>query len=354
MEMSLRGAVWVIAAGVLAAGVYLLREPLIQFSLALLLWLGVTGIADAVRERAPFIPRIVLLPLAVIVVVGLLVLLGMGIAGNVGDLAANADGYEDRLNAVVVEIYGLVGLQNMAPTITDLASRIDPRAFVGEVAAGVQTLASNLVFILIFLAFLFPAANRIPAKLDEIFADSEKRGYAAEVLKSIGVSMRRYLWVQTIVSAIITVLTFITLTLIGLDHALFWAFLIFFLNYIPTIGSIVAVALPTAFALVQFTSLTPILAVAFGVGIWQFVIGNFVQPRLTGSSLNLSAVVVLLALAIWGAVWGVAGAFLAAPMTVMLMIVLAQFRTTRWIAILLSENGKPAVYHPTVLKSEIG
>jgi predicted PurR-regulated permease PerM len=91
-----------------------------------------------------------------------------------------------------------------------------------------------------------------------------------------------------------------------------------------------------------------------GVGVWQFVIGNFIQPRMTGDSLNLSAVVVLLALAIWGSIWGIAGAFLAAPMTVMLMIVLAQFPTTRWIAILLSEDGKPTPDAERVSKSDSG
>jgi predicted PurR-regulated permease PerM len=75
---------------------------------------------------------------------------------------------------------------------------------------------------------------------------------------------------------------------------------------------------------------------------------------MTGDSLNLSAVVVLLALAIWGAIWGIAGAFLAAPLTVMLMIVLAQFPSTRWIAILLSADGKPTPEMTRLSKSDSG
>jgi predicted PurR-regulated permease PerM len=155
-------------------------------------------------------------------------------------------------------------------------------------------------------------------------------------------------------SLIITGLTYTTLTIIGLENALFWSFLIFFLNYIPTIGSIAAVVLTTAVALVQFPTLGPVVAVFAGVGAWQFIIGNFLQPRMTGESLNLSAVVVLLALAIWGAMWGIVGAFLAAPLTVMLMIVLAQFQSTRWIAILLSEDGAPTPETTDLSKSESG
>jgi predicted PurR-regulated permease PerM len=197
------------------------------------------------------------------------------------------------------------------------------------------------VFTLIFLAFLFPAASVMGEKLDQIFRGKGRREAARDVLARIRVSMERYLWVQTVMSLIITALTYITLVIIGLDNALFWSFLIFFLNYIPTIGSLAAVILTTAVALVQFPTLGPVVAVFAGVSVWQFVIGNFVQPRMTGDSLNLSAVVVLLALSIWGLVWGIVGAFLAAPLTVMIMIVLAQFPTTRWIAILLSADGKP-------------
>ena len=168
----------------------------------------------------------------------------------------------------------------------------------------------------------------------------------------IRVSMERYLWVQTVISVIITLLTYITLTLVGVQNALFWSFVIFFLNYIPTIGSIVATILVAAAALVQFDSIGPIIAASVGVGAWQFLVGNFIQPRMTGESLNLSAVVVLLALAIWGTIWGIAGAFLAAPLTVMLMIVLAQFESTRWIAILLSADGKPIPENGALNKSD--
>jgi predicted PurR-regulated permease PerM len=97
--------------------------------------------------------------------------------------------------------------------------------------------------------------------------------------------------------------------------------------------------------MVQYDDWRYVAAVALGLHIWQFGIGTFVQPRLTGSSLNLSAIVVILSLALWGALWGIAGVFLAAPLTVMLMIVLDQFDDTRWIAVLLSADGRPSLSH---------
>jgi len=73
----------------------------------------------------------------------------------------------------------------------------------------------------------------------------------------------------------------------------------------------------------------------------QFVIGNTIQPKMMGDSMNLSALVVILALSVWSALWGGVGAFLSAPLTVIIMIILAQFPTTRWIAVLLSADGDP-------------
>ena len=340
MDLSVRGASWIIAAGVIAAGLYFLREPLTQFAMALILWLAIDGLAVSLDKRLPYVPRWVALPAALLCVLGLVALMGWVVVINVGAMMAQSEHYVTRLNEVLAQAYGALGLPGAAPTVTSLVARIGPERIAGEIGASLQNLASDVIFILIYLGFLFPAASTMSDKWDRIFV-GEQREAAREAGRRIRDSMERYLWVQTVVSLIITALTYATLVIIGLDHALFWSFVIFFLNYIPTVGSIAAVVLVTAVALAQFSSLTQVAAVFAGVGAWQFLIGNFVQPRMTGDSLNLSAVVVLLALAIWGTIWGIAGAFLAAPLTVMLMIVLAQFESTRWIAILLSADGKP-------------
>jgi predicted PurR-regulated permease PerM len=273
---------------------------------------------------------------------------------NVSAMLGESASYEQRLDQVLAEAYAALGIGGAPPTVAGLVARLDPARIASELAEGVQNLASDVVFILMYLGFLFPATALMSDKLDRIFTDPKRREAARDVGRRIRGSMERYLWVQTVVSLIITALTYATLVIIGLENALFWSFVIFFLNYVPTIGSVAAVVLVTAVALAQFTSLPHVAAVFIGASAWQFLIGNFVQPRMTGDSLNLSAVVVLLALAIWGAIWGMAGAFLAAPLTVMLMIVLAQFPSTRWIAILLSADGKPTPETTRMSKSESG
>jgi AI-2 transport protein TqsA len=126
-----------------------------------------------------------------------------------------------------------------------------------------------------------------------------------------------------------------------LENALFWALVIFLLSYVPVIGAIAGSILPTVFALVQFSTPVPAVVILATTQIIGFVVGNIIQPRMTGDTLNLSILMVFLSLAFWGKLWGGPGTFLAVPLTVMAMIILSQFESTRWIAVMMSNNGNP-------------
>jgi predicted PurR-regulated permease PerM len=125
----------------------------------------------------------------------------------------------------------------------------------------------------------------------------------------------------------------------GIDFAGFWAVMIFFLYYIPTVGSILAIVAPALLTLVQFDHLTPFLIVLFVIGTIQIVMANVIEPAIMGRSLNLSPLVVIVSLMVWGTIWGVVGMFLSVPIMVVLLIVLAHFDATRPVAVLLSANG---------------
>jgi predicted PurR-regulated permease PerM len=350
MNSAERAALWIVATGVIAAGLYFLREPLTQISLALILWLAIDGLTRTLSKHIPFMPGWLALPIALILVLSLTALTMFVVVTNVGAMAADYALYEARFNMILAQAHAALGLSGAPPTLANLIARLDPTRVAAELGQGLQAFASDAIFILIYLGFLFPAGAVMSKKLSFIFGRGAEREAARGVFNRIRESMERYLWVQTVVSLIITGLTYGTLLGFGVQNALFWSFVIFFLNYIPTIGSIAASVLVFAVALVQFPNLATVAGVTLIVSAWQFLIGNFLQPRMTGDSLNLSAIVVLLALAIWGLIWGIAGAFLAAPLTVMLMIVLAQFRSTLWIAILLSADGKPTPRESTLSK----
>ncbi|MEM1390978.1 MAG: AI-2E family transporter [Pseudomonadota bacterium] len=344
--------IWVIATGVIIALLYFGRAILAPFALAVFLFLIIEGFARVIDERSDLLKRGFSRIVAILTVlggfIGFIVLLARGVA-QFGGQSAN---YERKINQLISDAYTLFQLGD-APTLTELVFNETGQRFFGTIANATSSLTGDLVLILIYVAFLFLAQSAWPQKLDRIFPDGETREQARQVGNEARKGIESYLWTQTVISALITVLTYLTLIALGLENALFLCALIFILNYIPTIGSIVAAMVPPLFALVQpeiplwvpgedpqNTYIFAALVFA-GVSFWQFSIGNFVQPRIMGDTLNLSALVVLLSLAIWGAIWGIPGMFLSAPLTVLMMILFAQSESTRWIAILLSANGKP-------------
>lgn len=345
--------IWITAAVAIGWTLHLGREILAPFALSVFVWLVMEGLARAIRRLAPVLPdwtaHAVSILLTAAAVVGFISVLAQGVR----DFAAHADLYEGRINTLIADAYGLVGLKD-APSLSKLLFSDASVRFIEPILASAQGLAGDVVIVMIYVGFLYLASTTWSKKLDRIFPGEASRAKARLVGAEVRRSMEQYLWVQTVLSLITSALTYASLAVLGLDNALFWAFVIFFLNYIPTIGSIFATVLPALFALVQPVwpawmpgdpSVNAVLV--FGaVGVWQFAIGNFLQPRMMGDSLNLSAIVVLLSLAVWGALWGIPGMFLSAPLTVILMILIAQIPGARWIAVLASADGAPGLRAP--------
>ncbi len=340
MDATTRASALFIAVAVLIFGLVWLREILAPFAMAVFLWLVMDSFANLIHGVNRRMPRSLALILAVVVVTAAAAAVVAVITESAREFASQGPQYRARLDTLISEAYGLFNADD-PPTASDLFSAIDPGSFLTDVARAMQSLASNAVLVLIYVAFLFAAQGAWPSKMEAIFRDQDSLTRARGVMGSIRQSIERYLWVQTVISIIISILSYITLSVLGLENALFWTFLIFLLNYVPTVGSIVAAILPTLFALVQYDTLWQPAVVFVALSFWQFGIGNFLQPRMQGESLNLATIVVLLGLAVWGVIWGIPGMFLSAPLTVMVMIVFAQFDSTRWIAIVLSADGRP-------------
>ena len=159
-------------------------------------------------------------------------------------------------------------------------------------------------------------------------------------MKQINHSVSEYIRLKTLVSLLTGGIGLVFLLIMRVEAAFFWAFLIFVLNYIPTIGSLVATAFPAFFSLLQFGELTPFLIILVGLGAVQLLVGNVVEPRIMGKSLNLSPLVTILALVVWGVIWGIVGMLLSVPITVIMVIIFSHFEGTRKAAILLSETGE--------------
>jgi predicted PurR-regulated permease PerM len=345
MDKTTRTSALFLAAAVGIAGLYYARDVLAPFALAVFLWLMIDGFAHGL-QRIARIGKVSLLPgpLA-LAVAGLAVVADSAaivavVADTAADFAQRGPDYARRIDEVMAELGALVGIAE-PPTLGELLRGLDIGAFLGAISTAIRGIAADALFVGIYVAFLFAAQATFPKKLDALFPDAEDRARARLVVGAIRGSLERYLAVQTLGAALSASLAFGVMTLLGLDNALFWAFLIFLFNYIPTIGSIVGTALPVLFSLVQFDSLVEPAVLLATLTAIEFTLGNFLMPRLQGANLNLTTIVVLLGLALWGAIWGIPGMFLSSPLTVMLMIVLAQFPSTRWIAVLLSADGRP-------------
>lgn len=319
---------------------YLLADILTPLALAVFVALMIDGFARALQSRLPGVSARGATPLAILLSVIIFLGATYFIADNATSFGVQLASYSPKLNGLIASVAGRLGM-DVPPTITELIQRLDPASHLGQVAKGLQSFASTAAFVLVYLGFILASRKGWERKAVALFGARDRRQEAMAAFFRIRNGVEQYLWVQTVTGLIIATASWLAMVAVGLDNALFWATLIFIASYIPLVGGIVAVALPPIFALVQFE--TPWqAAVLFGVlQMIGMLVGNVIQPRMQGRSLNMDPIVLLLALAFWSVVWGLPGAFLSTPLTTVMMVILAQFQGSRWIAILLSADGDP-------------
>lgn len=339
MDTTVRASLLFLVAIALIWGLHQTAHLMAPFALAVFFWLMIDALARWLDSLSSKIPYGVALAVSLLIVVAGIVGIVLIIADTAQDIAREAPRYQARLNDLFVSIKTLIGQPELE--LAKLTQGLDLPKFFSGFATSIQGVLSEFSLIALYVVFLFAAQSSFPKKMDDLFPDEIRRAQAQRVGDRIRTAVEKYIGVQTIISLMQTVVSYIAMTVLGLDNALFWALVIFILNYIPIIGGLAAVALPVLFALVQFDSPGRIALLAGALFGAQFVIGNTIQPKMMGDSMNLSALVVVLSLTLWSALWGGVGAFLSAPLTVIIMIILAQFQSTRWMAVLLSADGHP-------------
>ena len=214
--------------------------------------------------------------------------------------------------------------------------------FGEEVLSNAYTVVVYLGFIALLVVLGLPQVPALRNKIHEEFEAAHQR----EVIETVGEiasKVRHYLAITTATSLITGFASAFWAFAVGLDLALVWGVLNFLLNYAPIVGNLIGIIPPTIYALIQFQSWTVPLIFFVGLSVVQMVISNVISPMLQGRSLSLPTIVVVVALAFWSWVWGIAGALIAVPLTVALVTACEHFTSTRWIAILLST--RPTVKH---------
>ena len=285
------------------------------------------------------LPRPVALFISALIIFGISFVLGAIVADNAVKVAAAAPRYQARLHRVEADLFRQLGVQE-PHELLGLAQTIDLKALFSALAASVADLIQGSFLVIIYALFILLEIRFLPAKLVALFPDSGRRQRFLYNWHRIDRDIHTYLGVKTVVSLTSAVLAYILMRIVGLDFAEFWALLLFVLHFIPTIGIVVATALPTLLAAVQFDHWGPVFAIGIGITAIAQLMGNVVEPNVMGETLNLSPLTVILSLILWGSTWGITGAFLCVPLTVICVIVLSNFKSTRWISILLSKTGQ--------------
>ncbi|PKL36688.1 AI-2E family transporter [Candidatus Peregrinibacteria bacterium HGW-Peregrinibacteria-1] len=344
------------------------KDILMPFVIAIIIWYFVISLVHVFQKlKFPGIKKRKMkywqaLTLSVLTCLAVLFCVSWIVNNSINQVIAQAPKYEEKLKEVVVRVENFMDFEFLQGESEDeiavdetviitgqqvssidkspsLIERIDFVEFFTKFAQALGNIARNMGVILIYVLFLLIESRTFGKKLKNMVPDQGKYDATQGVLSRIVEDVNEYLKIKSLVSLATAILSYIALKIIGVDFAEFWAFLIFLLNFIPIIGSFIAVLFPVLLSLIQFPTIYPFVAVVIILFTIQIIMSQIIEPRLTGDSLNLSPLVILLSLAFWGSVWGVVGAILCVPIMVIINIVLAKFEKTRWLAVLMSAKG---------------
>jgi AI-2 transport protein TqsA len=320
---------------------YIGQDFLIPLVLAIMTWSLLNALADhiqKIRLGTVRLPRKLALLLSILALSSLLLLVYQIMASQSQALEAAAPVYEENFNAILNALTTWSGIEEL-PSSDQFLENVNLGSLLSWLGGSVGNLLSSLILILIYTAFLFTEQPVMAKKLDALASNPDEASKMRDIFTQITKQVQSYLWMKTLVSLATGLLSYLILIWVGVDFAAVWALLIFMLNFIPNLGSILGVMLPALLTLVQFDTLTPFILIAAGLGAVQFTIGNIIEPALMGKSLNLSSLGIILSLTLWGLLWGIPGMLLSVPIMVIFTIVCAKFDNLRGIAVILSADG---------------
>ncbi len=313
----------------IAVAFYWLRVVMVPFVFAVLIAFSLIPVIDLLI-RYLHLPRSVALLATLLASFVMLGVVGGLISSSVAQLAARADIYQEQLGqlldsamaALPLERFG-VQVERGFESLSDI-SLTTVSSMLLTVTKELLSLVSSGLLVMIFVAFMLVGSTGL---------EMARAGFWGEVQSRI----QRYIIMKALVSALTGVLVGLTLVLLGVDLALVFGVFAFLLNFIPSLGSIVATLLPLPVVLVspELTATARVLAIVLPLVI-QFIMGNIVDPKLMGKSLDLHPVTLLLSLIVWGTLWGIVGMFLATPITAILKIIFERIEVTTPFAELLA------------------
>jgi len=326
------------AAVIVIAGLRAAQSLVIPFLLALFLAIIASPLVQWLQRKR--VPNILAVLLVIVLLVGILSGVGALVGGSVNEFIAAIPNYQVKINQLIASSDAWLENFDIDLPSVEIMDYVNPGALMNALGAGLRGLAStlsNAFMIVLTMSFVLLEASSIPVKMKIAFGT--RRGLSDNLSQITG-QVQRYLAMKTLISLATGICVTVWTAVLGLDFAAVWGLLAFLLNYIPSIGSIIAAIPAVLFSLVQHGPGTALL-VAIGYLVINVVFGNIVEPNLVGHTLGLSTLVVFLSLVFWGWVWGPVGMLLSVPLTMIVKIFLENSDDLRWVAVML-DSGRAA------------
>lgn len=325
-----------------AALLWLLRETyavLMPTAAALLLALGVWPVVAAIRDHLPRAFGWLGAVVGMLLVLGMLILFFTGIgyaARRVYGLAQDiGPQLQTRLGNLPFDLPDLISDGPDADT-TALATSGDLASSALAVLNMTAGTLGGIILILFLMLLMLTEAGNWNAKIHSISKGHHDARRWLDIGLSVGGKFRAYFITRLLVGVLSGLLYTGFLLLFGVEYALLWGVLTILLSFIPTVGSIISGILPTIYVFIT-RDIGTALIIGAGLLAIEQVMGNFIDPKLMGRRLAISPLVVLVALVFWSLLWGLAGALLAVPLTVLATVVMAHFDRFKPAALLLTD-----------------
>ncbi|MFZ4400685.1 MAG: AI-2E family transporter [Bacteroidales bacterium] len=265
------------------------------------------------------------------------------IGGTLSSFSGNVAKYETSLNSITNSLILFLNEKGFNLSQIQVSNIIQPSKileFTSNAMNKIFNMMGNTFLIFLILLFILTEFGSFTIKAKAILTESDT---SISYLNTIIQNIRHYLWIKTLICLATGIFIYIALVIIGLDYPLLWALIAALMNYIPNIGSILAVIPALLFAMVQF-GISGALWTLASYLVVNNVLGNIIEPKVMGKGLGLSTLVVFISLLFWGFVLGTVGMFLSVPLTMTFKIVLEQNEKTRWIAILLGTPAEAKIF----------
>jgi predicted PurR-regulated permease PerM len=321
---------------VIIYGMQMAKVILVPFLVAV--FLALITVRPMLWLQAKRVPSILAALLIVTMIMLILAMVGMILGTSIADFTAAIPVYQARLDVIIDGAVQFIAKNIRGDgSVESLRDMVDPGWAMGLVAGilnGLKDVLTNTFLIFFTMIFILLEASSGQTKFEAAFGRSDESLDRPRIfLQNLG----RYLGIKTIVSLATGCCAGFVTWSIGVDFPLLWAMLAFLLNYIPTIGSIIAAVPAVLLALVQLGP-GEAGATAVGFAAINVVFGNFLEPRLMGYGVGISPLIVFVGLVFWGWVFGPVGMLLSVPLTMTLKLALESDERTRWVAILIGSE----------------